>query len=170
VEFVFIFAIVFRKVFLINLFEVVEIIGAFGIDALMDDKVFAFFLWDECIATVWAAQFHGGETAFIWGEPGGADLAEKLAFGTVILVKERFWRVTARASAVIRNITFRASADRADLFAIAFFVIRDEFRISPVLSEVGNKWEFINFKLLIFWGMGIIRHPLLKRDVSADKI
>ena len=51
-EFIFIFAVVLPEIFFIYLFEVVEVIRAFGIDALMDDKVFAFFLWDQGIAAV----------------------------------------------------------------------------------------------------------------------
>ena len=59
VEFVFVFAIVFRKVFLIDLFEVVEIIGAFGIDTFMYDEVFPLFLWNKGVAAVGAAELHG---------------------------------------------------------------------------------------------------------------
>ena len=58
-EFVFIFAVVFFEVSSIHLFEVVEIIGAFGVDAFVEDEVFAFFLGDEGVAAVRAAQFHG---------------------------------------------------------------------------------------------------------------
>lgn len=46
-EFIFIFAVI--------PFEVVEIIKAFGINTLMDDKVFAFFLGNQGIASVWIA-------------------------------------------------------------------------------------------------------------------
>ena len=40
VELVFIFAVILFQVILIHLFEIVEIIRTFGIDALVDDKVF----------------------------------------------------------------------------------------------------------------------------------
>ena len=55
VEFIFVFAVILSEVFFIHFFEVVEIIRAFGIDALMDDKVFAFFLGNQGIAAVRAA-------------------------------------------------------------------------------------------------------------------
>lgn len=160
-EFIFVFAVILFEVFLIHLFEVVEIVRAFGIDALVDDKVFAVFLGYEGMAAVWAAQFYGGEAAFIRGESGGADLAEELAFGTVVLVKEWFWCTTARAGAVIRDVAFRAAADRTDLLTVAFFVVRDKFLVSPVLLEVGKKGEFIDLEFLVFWRMGIIKSPLL---------
>lgn len=43
-EFIFVLAVILYEVFLIHLFEVVEVVGAFGIDALVDDKVFPVFL------------------------------------------------------------------------------------------------------------------------------
>ncbi|MBQ3666185.1 MAG: hypothetical protein II919_08790, partial [Lachnospiraceae bacterium] len=70
----------------------------------------------------------------------------------------------------VRNITFRASADRPNLFTITFLKVRDEFLVSKVLSEISNQRKFINFELWVFRRMGIIKSPLLERNVSADKI
>ena len=77
--------------------------------------------------------------------------------------------VTARAGAVLRDIAFRAAPDGADLLAIAFFVVRDKFFISPVLPEVSDQRKLVDLELLVFGGMGIIKSPLLERDVSADE-
>ncbi len=55
-ELIFIFAVILSQVILIHLFEVVEIVGAFGIHTFVDDKVSAFFLWDKGISTVRAPQ------------------------------------------------------------------------------------------------------------------
>ena len=66
VEFIFIFAVILSEVFLNHFFEIVEIIRAFGIDVLMDEKVFAFFFGKQSIAAVQATQFHRGEAAFLW--------------------------------------------------------------------------------------------------------
>ena len=63
-EFIFIFAIILSKIFLIHLFQVVEVVRAFRIHAYVKNEVFAFFLWDEGIATVRTAQFYRGEAAF----------------------------------------------------------------------------------------------------------
>ena len=169
-EFIFVFAVILFEVFLIYFFEVMELVRAFGIDTLVDDKVFAVFFWNKSIPAVGTAQFHGGEAAFIRKEPGGADFAEELAFGTIVFVQKGFRRITPGAGAGVWDITFGPAADRADLLAIAFFVVRDKFLVSPVLSEIGNKGELINLELLVFWGMGVIKRPLLERDVSADKI
>ena len=169
-KFILVLAIILFQIFLIHFFEVVEIIGAFGIDTLMYDKVFAVFLWDQSIATVRAAQFHRGESTLIRGESRITDLTEELTFGTVIFVQKKVRGITAGAGAGVRNITFRPTADRADFFTVTFFVVRDEIFISPVLAEVSDQREFINLELLVFWGMGIIKSPLLQGNVSADKV
>lgn len=146
-----------------------EVVRAFGIDALVDDKVFPVFFGNKGISTVRAAQLHGREAAFR-RKPGRTDLAEELAFGAVILVKERFRGVTAWAGAVVRDIAFRASDDGTDFLAIAFLVVRDKLFVSPVLAEVGDQREFINLELLVLRGMGIIESPLFERDISADEV
>ena len=146
-----------------------EVVRAFGIDALVDDKVFPVFFGNKGISTVRAAQLHGREAAFR-RKPGRTDLAEELAFGAVILVKERFRGVTAWAGAVVREIAFRASADGTDFLAIAFLVVRDKLFVSRVLAEVGDQREFINLELLVLRGMGIIESPLFERDISADEV
>ena len=169
-EFIFVLAVILYEVFLIHLFEVVEVVGAFGIDALVDDKVFPVFFGNKGISTVRAAQLHGREAAFSWRESGSTDFTEELAFGAVILVKERFRGITAWAVAVVRDIAFRAAADGADFFAVALFVVRDEFFVSPVLPEIRDQREFVNFELLILWRMGILESPLLKWNISADKV
>ena len=146
-----------------------ELVRAFGIDTLVDDKVFAVFFWNKSIPAVGTAQFHGGEAAFIRREPGGADFAEELAFGTIVFVQKRLRGITAWTAAIIRNVTFTATADRADLLAIAFFKVRNQFPVSPVLTEICKERKFIRFEFLVLWGVRIIKSPLAERNVSADK-
>ena len=40
----------------------------------------------------------------------------------------------------------------------------------PVLLIGYDFGKFINLKLLVLWRMGIIESPLLKRDISTDKV
>ena len=42
--------------------------------------------------------------------------------------------------------------------------------ISPVLPEVSDKREIVNFELVVLWGMGIIKSPLVEGDISAKKV
>ena len=166
----FIFPVVFFQVCLVDFPQVMQIVRAFGIDALVQDKVFAVFFRDEGMPAVRAAQLQEREAAFSRRKPGSTDLAEELPFGAVILVKKRFRGVTAWAGAVVRDIAFRASADGTDFLAIAFLVVRDKLFVSPVLAEVGDQREFINLELLVLRGMGIIESPLFERDISADEV
>ena len=92
-----------------------------------------------------------------------------MAFGTVVLIEKRFRGITSGAGTVIRDIAFRASADRTDLLAVTFFEIRDEVFVIPVLAKVGDEWKLINLELLVLWRWGIIKDPLPERDISADK-
>ena len=167
---IFIFAVILFEVFFIHLFQVVEVVGAFGVDALVDDEVLAVCFGDQGIPTMGAPQLYRGEAAFIGREPGITDLAEKLPFRTVILVEERFWGTTARAGAGIGDVALGTAADRADLFTLTLFKVRDEFLIGPVLPEISDERKLINFELLIFRGMGIIESPLPERDIPADKV
>lgn len=59
---------------------------------------------------------------------------------------------------------------RAAFLAIAFFVVRNQLFISPVLTKISDKREFIDFELLVFGGMGIIKDPLFEGDVSAYEV
>ena len=45
-EFIFIFAVNLFEVFFIHLFQVMKVVGAFGVDALVDDEELAVFLGD----------------------------------------------------------------------------------------------------------------------------
>ena len=169
-ELIFILAIILFEVILIHLFEVVEIIGAFGIHTFMYDEVLALFLWNKGVAAVGAAEFHGREAAFSRGEPGVTDLTQHLPFGAVVFVEVRHGGITAGTGAVLGNVAVRAAVDGADLLSVAFFEIGDELLVGPALAEVGDKRERIDLELLVFWGMGIIKGPLLEGYVSAYEV
>ena len=166
---IFALSIILFEILPVHFFQVVEIVRAFGVYAFVDDKVFPVLLRDKGISAVRTAQLHGREAAFVGGEPGGTDLAEELSFGAVVPVKERFWGITARAGAAVWDITFRAAADGANLFTIAFFIVRDKLFVSPFLAEISHQWERVDPEPMVLWGMGIIKGPLFKRDISADK-
>ncbi len=168
-ELVFILAIILFEVILIHLFEAVEVVRAFRIDAFVEDEVLPLFLWDEGVAAVRAAQLHGREAAFSWGEPGVTDLAQHLPFGAVVSVEVRHGGITARAGAVLWDVAFRAAVYGADLFAIAFFDVGNELPVSPALAEVSDERQLVSLEFLVFWGMGIIESPLFEWNVSADK-
>lgn len=169
-ELVFIFTVVLFEVLFIDFFEVVKIIRALWIYAFMNDEMFPVFLRDESVATMRASKFDGREATFIRREMGVTDFAEKLSFGTIILIKERFWSITTRTAAAVRDIEGRATTDGKDLLTVAFFVVRNEIFERTILAEVRDQGKIINLEFLIFGRMGIIKSPLSERKVSTDKI
>ena len=110
------------------------------------------------------------ETTFAWGKFCIADFAHHLSFGTIVTVKVIVWSSATRADRVLRNTTGRTAAYRFDFLVVSFFVVRNQVFVSPLLFEVSNQREFINFEFLIFGRVRIVKSPLLKRKVSTNKI
>ena len=92
-----------------------------------------------------------------------------MSFGTVVLVEIRLWSIATWAGTVVINITFRTAADRFDFLAILPFEVRNVVFVIPFFV-IDYFWELINLEFLIFGRMGIIEDPLLKGNISADKI
>lgn len=170
VELIFVPAEILFEVVAVHFLEVAKVVGAFGVDAFMEDEVLAFFFGNECVGAVWAAQLHGREAAFIRGKACTADLAEELAFGAIVLVEEGLRGIAAGAGTGVRDGALGAAADGADFLAVAFFVVGDKLPVSPVLPEVGDQGEGIGLELLVLRGMGIIESPLPEGEIPADKI
>jgi len=99
------------------------------------------------------------------------DLAENLAFLFPIVPHEIVYRsITGRAGTVFWNITFHTSKNRLNGFVITLLVVRDEILPVPFLFVGYDFGKLINLELLILWRVGIIKSPLLERDVSTDKV
>ena len=67
-------------------------------------------------------------------------------------------------------IALNSTKYRANGLVVALLVVRDKVFPVPVLLIGYDFGEFINLKLLVLWRMGIIESPLLKRDISTDKV
>ena len=137
-ELVFTFAVVEFEILLVDFFEIIKIIGTLGIHAFMNDEMLPVFLGDERVTAVRTAKLHGGEATFIRRETGITNFAEKLSFGAIILIKEGFWSITTGTATAVGDITRRTTTDGKNLLTVAFFVVRDEIFVSPVLPEVSE--------------------------------
>ena len=104
-EFIFIFAMIFREVCFINFFEIMKIVRASGIHTLMHDEVFSVLFGNQGVAAMGAAQLYRRKSAFIGREPCIADLTQELPFGTVILIEKRLRSITAGTGTGVWNIT-----------------------------------------------------------------
>lgn len=170
VEFIFVFAEIFFEVVLINLFEVVEIVRAPRVDALVDDEVLAVFLLDKRIATVRTAEVQGREAVtFRRREPGIADFAEELAFITVILIKVDGRGLSPWAGAAFRDVAVRAASHGLNGLPITPLIVGQKILPCPVLFVRLDAGKFIRFELVVFRRVRIIKGPLLKREIFADK-
>ena len=169
-EFVFILSISLIEMFRLHFFKVVEIVRAFRVHTLMQDKKLPVLFGDESIPAVRAAQLYRREAVILLGELRVTDLTGELSLTAVVLVKILLWSLTTGTGTVIGDVTFGPPFDGTDLLFVTFFKVRDQFLISPVLTEIGDQREFINLVLLVFRGMGVIKRPLFEWDISADKI
>ena len=147
-----------------------EVVRTFWIYAFVDNKVFAVFLMSQRVIAVRAFEGVGlWKTVFFRRECGGAYFAQDLSFWTIILVEIRLWSIATWTATVVINITFRTAADRFDFLAILPFEVRNVVFVIPFFV-IDYFWELINLEFLIFGRMGIIEDPLLKGNISADKI
>ena len=124
-ELIFIFSIRLIEMFWIHFFKVVEIIRAFRIHTLMQDKKFPVLFGNKGIPAVRAAQLYRREAVILLGELRTADFARQLTFGTVVLVKILFWSLTTGTGTVIGDVTFGPASDGTDLFAVLLLKERD---------------------------------------------
>ena len=100
-----------------------------------------------------------------------ADLAQNLAFLLAIVPHEIVYRgITGRAGTMFWNITIAMPENRLNGFVITLFVIGNDIFPIPLLLIGYDFWEFINLELLVLRRMGIIKSPLLERDISTDKV
>ena len=170
-ELVFILSVVLLQILFVNLVQIVEIVRAVRIYTFMEDEVFPFLLSHKRIAAVRAAKGKLlGETVFSGREVRTTDLAAKLPCFAVVAVEIRFGCTAGRTTAVIGDIAGFPPGNRTNLLAVMVFKIRNQELPVPLMLMELDPGEFIDFKFLVFRGMGIIKCPLLERDVSADKI
>ena len=150
VKFVFVFAILLIQMLLIDLFEVMEIVRAFDVNALVDDKVLTVLLVDQCITAMGAAQGKEfGKAVLIRGEGGITDLALNLSLSPVVAVKVGHWSVTAGTGAVLWDIAFPMPGNRFDFYVVPIFKVRDEELPVPITLVELYFREFIGFEFLV---------------------
>lgn len=154
----------------LNLFKVMEVIRAFRINALVNNKVFAILLVNKSMRAVRATQDDlVGELINTGLRFSAADFAHKLIVRAVVLVKIVFWSVTIGTGGIIGNITNRAAFDRLNIIVVTPLDIFNKVFVKPNLT-LDDQWRLIDFKLLILRRMRIIESPLFERDVFTNKI
>ena len=101
-------------------------------------------------------------------EGGAAYFALILTMAAIVVIKVNVRSAADRTNFFFRNRPTLATTDRLKLLAIVMFVVSDE-ELPVLFVERDDLWEFIDLKLLVFRGLGIIVDPLFKRYEFADK-
>jgi hypothetical protein len=151
-----------------NRFKIMTVIGAFIIDAFMDDKEFPVFLRDKDMAAVRALEFERLGSPFTGDEGLRADFALILSIATVIVIEIVMGSATDRTDSVNRNGLTIATIDRLKWFSVFNRVVLQQ--LPPVLFlKLTDDWQDISLEFLIFGRMDLIMSPLAKRDVFGDE-
>ena len=97
-----------------------------------------------------------------------ADLALVLSVTAVVIVEKEVRGAAARADKIFSDRLTVSSLNGLQRLTIApKIVFQKEL---PVLFKKGfNARKLVNLKLLILWGVRIVKGPLFERDISADK-
>ena len=93
-EFIFVFAIILIKVFLLHFFKVVEIIRALWIDTFMYAEELTVFLGNEGISAVRAGKAKGCCYEFTGTEGLPADFALVLTVAAIVVIDVVMWSPT----------------------------------------------------------------------------
>ena len=93
-EFIFVFAIILSKVFLIHFFKIVEIVRTFWIDAFMYAEELAVFFWNEGISAVRAGKAKRCCNDFAGAEGLSTDFTLVLTVTAIIVVNVVMWSPT----------------------------------------------------------------------------
>jgi len=139
----------------------------------MDEEVLAIFLMNKMVIAMRTFQGSSlGKTVILsWRKVCLTDLAQNLAFLFAIIPHEIVHSgITGGTGAVLWNIAFHTAKNGTNGFVITLFVVRDEILPVPILFIGNDFWKFINLEFLVCRRMGIIKSPLFKWDVSADKM
>lgn len=100
-----------------------------------------------------------------------ADFAQNLGFLFSVIPHQIVHRcITSRAGAVPGNIALNAAKDRFNRLTVPLLIVGNEVIPVPILFEGDDFWKFINLELLVLFRMGVIKSPLLKREISTDKV
>jgi hypothetical protein len=154
--------------FTVHRFKIVTVIGAFVIDAFVDDKEFPVFLRDKDMVTVRALEFEWLGGMFPGDEGLKADFALILSMATVIVIEIVMGGTADRADSVNRNGLTISTIDRLKRPNMFKRVVLQQ--LTPVLFlKPTDDWQDISLEFLIFGRMDLIMSPLAKRDVFGDE-
>lgn len=158
---------VFLRCSLGNLLQVVLVIGAFRINALMNHKAGTVFFADKGMPAIRAFQLQGGGL-MSGSKQLAADFAQALASAAVVIIDVICGRMTTRTDDVFPNPTCFPASDGLLLFPVFPLVIFLQ-KLPGNFFVLFDDWQAVYLELLIFRRLGIVVYLLLQRYVLGDK-
>ncbi len=169
VKLVFVFPVGFLKVFLVNLLQVMQVVGALGVHTFMDGEVLAVFFRNKGMPAMGAEKSYRGGNLFTGNKSLSTDFTKELAMAAIIVVNVVVRSPAKRADGIVRDGFAIPALNRLHRLAIFPLVVFEEKL--PVLFDKGfDNGKCIRLELLVFRGVRVIKSPLLKRDISADEV
>ena len=138
----------------------------------MDDEVLPILLRSKSMHAVRASQLQARYFRGFLVEGILTDLTKDLTFGPVVFVEIDIGCIASWTFTVVWYIAFSTALHR--LYGLVVVLVTPlkvlhEISVIPRL-HMKNQRKPIDFELLVFWGMGVIKSPLLERDVLTDKV
>lgn len=141
-------SVLLQRMLFIDFTQVLLIVGAFIVDALMDPEAGTFLDWNEGVTAVRAFVLHRFCVDAAIDESGAADLALILTLAAVVVIEVIVRSTADRTDFVCGDRTAVAAPDRLDPLAIPMFVVSNEE--APVLLMVlDDQRELVDLKLLV---------------------
>lgn len=129
-------SVLLERMLLVDLAEILQIVGALLVDTLVDAKAGTLLDRHESMTAIGALVFHRLGVDAAADEGGAADLALILAMATIVIVEVIVGSTADGTDLVLGDSIAAPAADRLELFAIAMLVVGKEEL--PVLLEEGN--------------------------------
>ena len=141
-------SILLKGMLLIDLPQILLIVGTLFIDALVDTETGTILDRDESVTTVRALVLHRLGVEIAADEGGAADLTLILTMTAIVVIKVVVRRTADRTNLVFGNGTTIAPFNRFKFFAILVFVVGDE-KLPVLFLERDDGRKFIDLELLI---------------------
>ena len=141
-------SILLKGMLLIDLPQILLIVGTLVIDALVDTETGTILDRDESVTTVRALVLHRLGVEIAADEGGAADLTLILTMTAIVVIKVVVRRTADRTNLVFGNGTTIAPLNRFKFFAILVFVVGDE-KLPVLFLERDDGRKFIDLELLI---------------------
>ena len=149
--------------------KIMKIVRAFRIHTFVNTEEFTVFLGNQGITTVRAGKPERCGNNVTGGESLTAYFTLVLSIATIIVVDEMVRSSTEGTDGILRDSFSVSALNRFYCFSVLPFIVFEK-ELPVLFDKRFHDRKLIDFKSLVFRRVGIIKSPLLKMDISANKI